>query len=32
LRSVAGFFGVAPLGFSAEEGLRPFGADVFSAH
>jgi len=32
LRSVAGFFGVAPLGFAAEEGLRPFGADVFKAH
>jgi phosphatidylinositol-3-phosphatase len=32
LRSVAGIFGVAPLGFAAEEGLRPFGADVFNAH
>jgi hypothetical protein len=31
LRSVAGLFGVAPLGFAAEEGLHPFGADVFSA-
>jgi phospholipase C len=30
LRSVAGIFGVAPLGFAAEEGLRPFGADVFN--
>ena len=32
LRSVAGFFGVAPLGLAAEEGLRPFGADVFHTH
>jgi phospholipase C len=31
LRSVSGFFGVAPLGFAAEEGLQPFGNDVFSA-
>jgi phosphatidylinositol-3-phosphatase len=31
LRSVAGLFGVAPLGFAAEAGLRPFGVDVFSA-
>ena len=31
LRSVAGFFNVEPLGFAAEEKLRPFGADVFSA-
>jgi phospholipase C len=31
LRSVASLFGVAPLGFAAEEGLRPFGADVFNA-
>ena len=31
LRSVAGLFGVPPLGFAAEEGLRPFGVDVFSA-
>jgi hypothetical protein len=31
LRSVAGLFGVAPLGFAAEPGLRPFGADVFNA-
>jgi len=31
LRSVAGLFGVAPPGFAAEEGLRPFGVDVFSA-
>jgi phospholipase C len=31
LRSVASFFGVAPLGFAAEAGLRPFGADVFNA-
>jgi hypothetical protein len=30
LRSVAGVFQVAPLGFAAEEGLHPFGADVFS--
>jgi phosphatidylinositol-3-phosphatase len=32
LRSVASLFGVAPLGFSAEPGLRPFGEDVFKAH
>ncbi len=32
LRSVASLFGVAPLGFAAEPGLRPFGSDVFSAH
>ncbi|HEY4772267.1 MAG TPA: alkaline phosphatase family protein [Steroidobacteraceae bacterium] len=32
LRSVAGFFGVAPLGFAAEPGLPPFGPDVFNAH
>jgi hypothetical protein len=31
LRSVSGFFGVAPLGFAAEEGLQPFGDDVLSA-
>jgi phosphatidylinositol-3-phosphatase len=31
LRSVAGFFNVAPLGFAAEKKLRPFGADVFNA-
>jgi phosphatidylinositol-3-phosphatase len=31
LRSLASLFGVAPLGFSAEPGLRPFGADVFNA-
>jgi hypothetical protein len=31
LRSVTSLFGVAPLGFAAEEGLHPFGADVFSA-
>jgi phosphatidylinositol-3-phosphatase len=31
LRSVAGFFNVAPLGFAAEKNLRPFGADVFNA-
>jgi phospholipase C len=29
LRSVAGFFGVAPLGFAGEKELRPFGADIF---
>jgi hypothetical protein len=32
LRSVAGFFGVAPLGFAAEKELRAFGADVFGEH
>jgi phospholipase C len=31
LRSVASLFNVAPLGFAAEEGLQPFGRDVFSA-
>jgi len=31
LRSVAGFFGVPPLGYAAQEGLQSFGADVFSA-
>jgi phospholipase C len=31
LRSVAGFFNVAPLGYAAEKNLRPFGADVFNA-
>jgi phospholipase C len=31
LRSVSGFFGVAPLGYAAEEGLQPFGNDVFTA-
>jgi phosphatidylinositol-3-phosphatase len=31
LRSVSSFFGVAPLGFAAEEGLQPFGDDVFTA-
>jgi hypothetical protein len=31
LRSVASLFGVAPLGFAAAEGLKPFGSDVFSA-
>jgi phospholipase C len=30
LLSVASFFRVAPLGFSAEEGLHPLGADVFN--
>jgi hypothetical protein len=29
LRSVASLFEVAPLGFAAEPGLRPFGSDVF---
>jgi hypothetical protein len=32
LLSVASIFGVAPLGFAAEKGLHPFGADVFNAH
>jgi phosphatidylinositol-3-phosphatase len=32
LRSIASLFGVAPLGFAAEEGLQSFGADVFNAH
>jgi hypothetical protein len=32
LRSVASLFEVAPLGFAAEPGLRPFGDDVFNAH
>jgi len=32
LRSVANLFGVAPLGFAAEERLHPFGTDVFNAH
>jgi phospholipase C len=31
LRSVSGFFSVDPLGYAAEKGLRPFGADVFVA-
>jgi phosphatidylinositol-3-phosphatase len=31
LRSVASLLGVAPLGFAAQEGLHPFGADVFNA-
>lgn len=31
LRSVARLFGVAPLGLAAQEGLQPFGADVFNA-
>ena len=31
LRSVASLFSVAPLGFAAAEGLKPFGSDVFSA-
>jgi len=30
LRSVAGLFDVAPLGFAAEKELRPFGTDVFN--
>ena len=29
LRSVASLLGVAPLGFAGQEGLQPFGADVF---
>ena len=31
LRTVAGFFGVAPPGFAAAAALQPLGADVFTA-
>jgi hypothetical protein len=31
LRSIAGFFNVAPLGFAAKKKLRSFGTDVFNA-
>jgi hypothetical protein len=31
LRSIEDIFGVSHLGYAAQQGLRPFGSDVFTA-